>query len=90
MKAEHLLPDSENVKDFNGVTVRKGTVGAFIISHRIATSADASHDAKEAALNDMAEALPALQALGVFEVFQLRDTGVLALLAGRLPNKTHS
>jgi antirestriction protein ArdC len=80
MKASDLLPDDANAKDFGGVTVRKGTVGAFIVNHRVFTDPNASPAAKAAALHDMAEAIPAMEALGIFEVFELRNSAVAGLL----------
>ena len=72
MRAEQVLPDDVNQRDINGLTVRKGTVGAFLVNAK--AWSDPSTDAAARALvqRDIVEALPALRALGVFDVFTLR------------------
>ena len=65
----------------NGTTVRKGTVGAFLVNARAwcdPTTPDA--DRREAE-DHMREALPALHALGLFEVLEIRDDRLRAFLA---------
>lgn len=34
MRAEELLPDDKNAGEFNGVVVRKGSVGSFPVKER--------------------------------------------------------
>jgi len=45
----------------------------------------ASADARATAEADMVSVLPAMQALGLFEVFELRDPALKALVARHLP-----
>ncbi len=78
MRAEHLLPDGQNQAELNGVTVRKGTVGAFLFNARVLGTPDASPEARAEARADIQAALPALRALGIFEVFELRDPALRA------------
>ena len=73
MRAQDLLPDDVNQADINGVTVRKGTVGAFLANARIWLDQTASAESRQEAETHMAEALAALRALGLFDVFTLRD-----------------
>ncbi|MCZ8406894.1 hypothetical protein O9649_03755 [Achromobacter dolens] len=73
MQAQDLLPDDRNAAQFGGVTVRKGTVGAFLLNARVWCDAEAAPAARELAARDMREALPALRALGLFEVLEVRD-----------------
>ncbi|MFJ7795102.1 hypothetical protein [Pseudomonas sp. NPDC096950] len=73
MRAEDLLPDEINQGQFNGTTVRKGTVGAFLINARTLADSTASDEQRRAAEQDIVEALPALRALGLFEILQVRD-----------------
>ena len=73
MQAQDLLPDDRNVAQFEGVTVRKGTVGAFLVNARVWCDAQAAPDARDVAARDMRDALPALRALGLFEVLEVRD-----------------
>ena len=74
MKAQDVLPDDVNQGEFQGVMVRKGTVGAFLANAR--AWCDATRERREAA--GRAQALPALRALGLFEVLQLRDPALRA------------
>lgn len=78
MKAQDVLPDDVNQGEFQGVMVRKGTVGAFLANARVWCDAAATPERREAAGRDIAEALPALRALGLFEVLQLRDPALRA------------
>lgn len=80
MRAEDLLPDHLDQGQFNGVTVRKGTVGAFLVNAR--TWCDPATPGEQRLLveQDMLQALPALKALGLFEVLQVRDAELARLL----------
>ncbi|MFD4837009.1 hypothetical protein ACFWP0_05830 [Achromobacter sp. NPDC058515] len=78
MRAEDVLPDGRDQGDFNGVAVRKGTVGAFLANARACSDPQASAEAVAAARRDIREALPALRALGLFEVLQVRDPALRA------------
>lgn len=73
MRAEDLLPDEINQGQFNGTTVRKGTVGAFLINARVLADPQSSDEQRRSAEQDVVEALPALRALGLFEILQVRD-----------------
>ncbi|AZE06160.1 hypothetical protein [Pseudomonas chlororaphis] len=79
MRAEDLLPDQLNHGDFNGTRVRKGTVGAFLINARLWADPGTSAQQRRIAEEDLLAALPALQALGLFELMQLRDPALRAL-----------
>lgn len=73
MKAEQLLPDHVNSGEFQGITVRKGTVGAFLINVKLLQKAGIEAIEREQLLTEMREAIPALQALGLLDVFEARD-----------------
>ncbi|AZD49480.1 hypothetical protein [Pseudomonas chlororaphis] len=79
MRAEDLLPDQLNHGDFNGTRVRKGTVGAFLINARLWADPDTSAQQRRVAEKDLLAALPALRALGLFELMQLRDPALRTL-----------
>jgi hypothetical protein len=53
--------------------IRKGTVAAFLANARTWTRADASESERLQAQARIAEDLPALSALGLFEVLEFRD-----------------
>jgi hypothetical protein len=71
MRAEDLLPDHINQAQFNGVTVRKGSVGAFLVNARVLSDPAASVESRAAAERDILAALPALRAIGLFDVLQV-------------------
>jgi hypothetical protein len=80
MRAQDLLPDGADSAQFNDLTVRKGTVGAFLLNARAWLSRTSGPEAKAKAELDILEALPALRALGVFEVFTVNDPDLRAML----------
>ncbi|MGK5070756.1 hypothetical protein [Janthinobacterium sp. RT4P48] len=81
MRAEDLLPDEQNEGQFNGVSVRKGTVGAFLGNARRWLDESGSSVERSTAERDILDALPALHALGLFDILQVRDTRLRELLA---------
>jgi hypothetical protein len=73
MRADDLLPDSVNQGEFNGVVVRKGSVGAFLANAKLRTDPTRSALERATAERHIIEALPALRALGLFDALQIRD-----------------
>jgi len=82
MRADQILPDDVNHGRFNGLTIRKGTVAAFLANARTWPRADASADERAQAQAQIAEDLPALRALGLFEVLEIRDERLRVLVEG--------
>ena len=80
MRAADILPDHVNEGTFNGISVRKGTVGAFLANARVWTDPLTPANERTAAENDIVEAVPALRALGLFDVLEIRDPGLRALV----------
>lgn len=78
MRAEQLLPDSVDRAELRGVMIRKGTVAAFLANARVWRDPEAKAGARAEAETDMTEALPALRALGLFDVFEIRDVSLRA------------
>jgi hypothetical protein len=84
MRADDVLSDTANHGDFNGVPIRKGTIAAFL-ANATAWSDPASSSAQRATAEaHIAEALPALHAVGLFDVLEVRDPALRAWLAQRL------
>lgn len=81
MRAEDVLADQQNQGQFNGVTVRKGTVGAFLANARLWLDETTSDAERGIAERDILDALPALQALGLFDILQVRDTALRELVS---------
>jgi hypothetical protein len=80
MRASDVLPDDVNQGEFDGVQVRKGSVGAFLANARILLDPAASTELRSTAEHDLLELLPALRAIGLFEVLQIRDERLRALV----------
>ncbi|MCM2567866.1 hypothetical protein [Janthinobacterium kumbetense] len=81
MRAEDVLPDQQNEGQFNGVTVRKGTVGAFLANARLWLDEASSDAERSSAERDIRDALPALHALGLFDIVQVRDAALRELVS---------
>ncbi|WP_215405410.1 hypothetical protein [Janthinobacterium sp. JC611] len=81
MRAEDVLPDQQNQGQFNGVTVRKGTVGAFLANARLWLDETSSGAERSGAERDILDSLPALHALGLFDIVQVRDAALRELVS---------
>ena len=81
MRAEDVLPDQQNQGQFNGVTVRKGTVGAFLANARQWLDEASSDAERRSAERDIVDALPALHALGLFDILQVRNAALRELVS---------
>lgn len=91
MKANEFLPDHIDHIDQNerdGVVIRKGTVGAFLLNAQQWIDSGTDSAQRCAAERDIVEALPALHALRLFEVLSVRDTGLQQLIDRHLPAPT--
>ena len=75
-----MLPDGQNQIERNGTVIRKGTVGAFLVNVKTWSDASAQADRRADAERDIVEALPALRELGLFDVLEVRDDRLRALL----------
>jgi hypothetical protein len=84
MRAEDVLPDQVNSSEMNGVLIRKGTVGAFLANARIIKDPGADDRQRALAREHMAAAIPALQALGIFEFFALKDDDLRSFVAAHI------
>ena len=84
MRADQILPDDVDHGQFNGVTIRKGTVAAFLANARTWADPRASADDRAQAQEQIAADLPALCALGLFEVLEIRDARLRAFVNANL------
>ena len=73
MKAQDIIPDGQDFTVIDGHTVRKGSVGAFLANARVLEDPDATADERRVARDDLAALIPTLDALGLFDVFELRS-----------------
>ena len=81
MKAQDVLPDGEDFTVVNGHTLRKGSVAAFLANARVLEDANTSAADRQAAEQDFASLIPTLDALGLFDVFELRSPFLRAEVA---------
>jgi hypothetical protein len=73
MCAKDILPDAVSESSFNGVPVRKGSVGAFLVNARELEDPASADSARDKAREDIALALPALRAPGLFDILEIRN-----------------
>ena len=73
MRAEDVLPEEVNQTVVAGVTIRKGSVGAFLANAKILTDDNASADDRILAEKDLIVLIPSLRALGLFDILQIKD-----------------
>ncbi|KVH60097.1 hypothetical protein [Burkholderia cepacia] len=83
MRAEQMLPDQTDRITLGDTTIRKGTVGAFLVNARVLTDPNAAPADRARAEADAIDALPALRALGLFDVLEVRDAALRAWLDAR-------
>lgn len=83
MRAEQMLPDQTDRITLGDTTIRKGTVGAFLVNARVLTDPNAAPGDRARAEADAIDALPALRALGLFDVLEVRDPALRAWLDAR-------
>ncbi|MCA3842218.1 hypothetical protein [Burkholderia sp.] len=83
MRAEQMLPDHADQIETGGTTIRKGTVCAFLVNARVLNDPQATPADRARAEADATDALPALRALGLFDVLEVRDPALRAWLDAR-------
>jgi hypothetical protein len=80
MRAEDILPDDTSHIERGGMTLRKGTVAAFLANAAVWLDPGADAAAVAAAEAAMIEARPALDALGLFDILAPRDPRLAAVM----------
>lgn len=80
MRAKDFLPDHVNEGERDGIVIRKGTVGAFIVNAKVWSDPTTDPAKRAVAERDIIEAVPALLALGLFDVVAIRDTALQHLV----------
>ncbi|HCD6630078.1 TPA: hypothetical protein NDU38_003283 [Pseudomonas aeruginosa] len=81
MKAEDIFPDRQDRIRLGGVEIRKGSVGAFIANARLLLEEKLPAAQRRQAEEDLRALLPAIRALGLLELFELRDARLRTLVA---------
>ncbi len=80
MQPHDILPDHQNAVQVNGLTVRKGSVGAFLATVREWQDPARDADLRATAEADLRGLLPGLHALGLFQVLSARDPALQRLI----------
>lgn len=86
MKPKDLLPDEINSVEKDGITIRKGTIGAFTENIKIIESFDEGDSKFSEAVSDLLELVPALQKLGFFDFYSVKSVKVRTLIQERFPD----
>jgi len=82
VRPEDVLPDGADGTEIDGAYVRKGSVAAFIGNVRALAEAESSTPRWAAIVAQLRELKPALDRIGVLEVFEIRDPVLRALVDG--------
>jgi hypothetical protein len=85
VRPEDVLPDGVEYGVFENVPVRKGTIAAFIANVRALDGLEPGTNGYDAVAEQLREAVPALTAVGLFEIFEVRSPElrrVLGITAG--------
>ncbi|HEX4419414.1 MAG TPA: hypothetical protein VH165_15990 [Kofleriaceae bacterium] len=80
MRPQDILPDHVNEISIGDLQVRKGSVAAFIANALIVTDPQTSDAERAEAEQHLTQLVPALTALKLFEVFEIRNPHVRALV----------
>lgn len=83
MRAQDILSDNVHEVHINGTTVRKGSVGAFLANAAALEDPCLTAADRDAVLSDIEAALPALRAVGLFSVLEIRNAQLRAFVEAR-------
>ncbi|MFI9380500.1 hypothetical protein [Kutzneria sp. NPDC052558] len=82
VKPEDVLADGQEYAEFGGVSVRKGSVAAFVGNVQALAEVEPGSAQWTEIVDQMRELKPALERIGVLGVFEIRDPEVRALVEG--------
>jgi hypothetical protein len=72
MRPEDMLEDGQDTRIVNGIEIRKGTLGAFIVNARRVDTYPVGSTGRAEILDQLRALAPAVRALGLLEVFEPR------------------
>jgi hypothetical protein len=81
VRPEDLLPAGVDSGVINGTEVRKGSVAAFVANAKRLETVDPAADEYAALVSQLRALKPALQAVGLLDVFAPRSARVAEILA---------
>ncbi len=79
-RPEDVLPAGVEHVTLGGVALRKGTVAAFVQNARRWLDPHTPENERDALTGEMVRAGPALRAVGVLDIFAIRDARLAALI----------
>lgn len=79
-RPEDVLAAGVDHAEIDGMSARKGTVAAFVRNARRWAEPDIASPERALLTSAIAEAVPVLRALGLFEVLEVRDPALRALI----------
>ena len=82
VRSEDILNDDQSYANFQGRNIRKGTIAAFISNIKLIESLDHSTDnsKREQIIKDIVDSKEDLKALGIFDVFIIKNQEIALLL----------
>ncbi|MBW6527063.1 hypothetical protein KZ813_09460 [Sphingomonas sp. RHCKR7] len=80
VRAEDILADGVDQTDLDGLSARKGTVAAFLRNARRWVEPDIAGSERALLTEAIARAVPVLRAIGLFDVLEVRDPALRALI----------
>lgn len=85
MKPSDVLPDSINSVQKNGLTIRKGTIGAFTVNLEILEKAQEGDEEYREAEADLLSLVPALKELRFFDFYDLKSERAKKIIQKNFP-----
>jgi len=83
VRPSDVLPDDLDVGIMNGVSVRKGTIGAFVANVKLLEGLDPSDPGYREVVDQLRALVPAVRAVGVFDVLAPRSPVLAEIIAER-------
>ncbi|MGV9803149.1 hypothetical protein ACWDTP_34350 [Mycobacterium sp. NPDC003449] len=81
IRPEDVLPDGEDTTAFGGLSVRKGTIAAFVANAKQLDELGPGHPGRAAVEDQLRALAPGLRAVGLFDLFSPHSAEVAAILA---------
>jgi hypothetical protein len=80
MRAENLFPDGLDSIEVDGISVRKGSIAAFIFNALTLDRLDPGTEGYDQSVKAIRDLTPVLRAVRVFDVFDLRSERVAQIV----------
>lgn len=80
MKPEDILADGIDATIINGISVRKGTIGAFLANIEILEDSNTSESSKQEAVDQIKMLAPAVIAIGLLKHVTFKNADVMKIL----------